>query len=295
MDRSYDLSQVSRTRTLSLPADAQGADDATGSVYFIGTATVLIRYACFTILTDPNFLHQGDHVHLGYGLTSERLTQPAMELRDLPPVDIVVLSHFHEDHFDRFVQQNLDKDLPIVTTPEAAAALRKIGFSSAHGIERWQSFVVTKGGARLKISAMPARHGPSFASALLPSTMGSMLEFENADEQTTYRIYISGDTLVYDDLKEIPKRYPDVELGLLHLGGTRILGMLLVTMDAEQGVEALRIISPRLAIPIHYNDYTVFKSPLEDFQAAVNEAGLGHKVKYLRHGETYEFKVAPAR
>lgn len=55
-----------------------------GSVFFVGTATVIIRYAGFTILTDPNFLHAGDHVHLGYGLRSQRRTNPAIEIEDLP-------------------------------------------------------------------------------------------------------------------------------------------------------------------------------------------------------------------
>src|SRR5690242_7657168 len=84
--------------------DSEGAgafDD--GSVLFIGTATTLIRYGGFTILTDPNFLHRGEKVHLGYGLQSTRLTDPALNLEDLPPVDFVVLSHLHEDHFDRRV------------------------------------------------------------------------------------------------------------------------------------------------------------------------------------------------
>ena len=55
----------------------------------------------------------------------------------------------------------------------------------------------------------------------------------------------------------------------------------MVTMDAGQGVEAIRLIEPRTAIPIHYNDYTVFKSPLEDFKEAVAKAGLEDRVKYL--------------
>jgi L-ascorbate metabolism protein UlaG (beta-lactamase superfamily) len=65
-------------------------------------------------------------------------------------------------------------------------------------------------------------------------------------------------------------------------------------MDADQGVEAMRIIDPKTAVPIHYNDYTVFKSPLEDFKRAAEAAGLGGRVRYLAHGETYEFEV-PAR
>jgi len=63
-------------------------------------------------------------------------------------------------------------------------------------------------------------------------------------------------------------------------------------MDAEQGVEAMRIIDPHTAVPIHYNDYTVFKSPLEDFKEAVANAGLEDRVKYLAHGDTYEFEVS---
>ncbi len=68
-------------KTYQLSADSN-ADFETGSIFFIGTATVILRYASFTILTDPNFLHAGDHVHLGYGLTSERLTEPAINIED---------------------------------------------------------------------------------------------------------------------------------------------------------------------------------------------------------------------
>ena len=68
-----------------------------GTLKFIGTATVLISWAGFTIMTDPNFLHKGDHVHLGPGVNSMRLSYPAISLEDLPPIDCVFLSHFHED------------------------------------------------------------------------------------------------------------------------------------------------------------------------------------------------------
>lgn len=99
-------------------------------------------------------------------------------------------------------------------------------------------------------------------------------------------MYITGDTLVFDDIQEIPRRFPDVNLALLPLGGTKIMGLLL-TMDAGQGVEMLEIIQPAAAIPVHYNDYDVFKPPLEDFQQAVRAAGWENRVHYLKHGETY--------
>ncbi len=269
-------------------------DFTNGSVFFIGTATVIIRYAGFTILTDPNFLHAGDHVHLGYGLTSERLTEPALDINELPPLDLCVLSHYHGDHFDQIAEEKLNRDLLIVTTNHAVAELTSRGFRNPHGLDTWESAIITKGATRLRITSMPGQHGPGMVDFALPPVMGSVLEFETAGNKRLLRLYISGDTLIHDDLKEIPKRFPNIDLGLFHLGGTRIFGVML-TMDGEQGVEAIRIINPDKAIPIHYNDYDVFKSPLDDFKTAIEAAGLSERIIYLNHGETYNFEVPSAR
>jgi L-ascorbate metabolism protein UlaG (beta-lactamase superfamily) len=62
-------------------------------------------------------------------------------------------------------------------------------------------------------------------------------------------------------------------------------------MDGRQGLELLKLLQPKVAIPIHYNDYTVFKSPLSEFQNEVKAAGWEDRVRYLKHGETYNFEV----
>ncbi|HYP52940.1 MAG TPA: MBL fold metallo-hydrolase [Pyrinomonadaceae bacterium] len=283
------------TTELRLDAHAGAAADfATGSIFFVGTATVIIRYAGFNILTDPNFLHAGDHVHLGYGLTAQRLTNPALEIEQLPPLDFCVLSHYHGDHFDRIAEERLQKNLPIVTTEHAAGELKDKGFTAPVALNTWDSVTVLKGDSLVRVTSMPGRHGPPIVEKFLPPVMGSMLEFQPGEGHTALRLYITGDTLVFDDLNEIPRRYPQIDLALFHLGGTQIMGILL-TMDAEQGVEAIRIINPREVIPIHYNDYEVFKSPLEDFRRAAEAAGFADRVKYLSHGETYHFEVPASR
>lgn len=72
------------------------------------------------------------------------------------------------------------------------------------------------------------------------------------------RIYVSGDTLMVDELKEIRERYKDqsIDLMLIHLGGTTLpspsVPLLMVTMDAKQGVELVQLIKPDVTIPIHY-------------------------------------------
>jgi L-ascorbate metabolism protein UlaG (beta-lactamase superfamily) len=58
-------------------------------------------------------------------------------------------------------------------------------------------------------------------------------------------------------------------------------------MDARQGVQALRTVAPRRAIPVHYDDYTLFKSPLSDFRRAAEEAGLPAEIHYLSRGDSY--------
>ncbi|MDQ3651779.1 MAG: MBL fold metallo-hydrolase [Acidobacteriota bacterium] len=282
-------------KELVLPGGGAGAPDlANGSIFFVGTATVILRYAGFTILTDPNFLHQGDHVHLGYGITSRRRTEPALNIEQLPPLDLCVLSHLHGDHFDRIAEQRLNKNLPIITTEHAAASLKSKGFRAALALDTWQTLTVSKGDARLQITSTPGKHAPNPLKLMLPPVMGSMLDFQSAAGKTAVRLYITGDTLLHKDLKEIPRRFPDIDLCLLHLGGTRIMGVLL-TMDAEQGVEAVKLIRAHTTIPIHYNDYTVFKSPLEDFKRAAAEAGLEKRLVYLSHGESYNFNVPASR
>ena len=268
---------------------AQPLDANTGSVQFIGTATVIIRFKGFTILTDPNFLDKSEHVKLGYGLTSERKTNPAISFEDLPPIDLVVLSHFHDDHFDKKVQERLKRSTPIISTKEAGERLKRMGFTHTFGLSTWDRVDVAKGASRLRITATPGRHGPAAVAVLLPKTMGSVLEFGANTALPDYRIYISGDTLVHDDIGAIPQRFPNIDLALLHLGGTRLLGAVKVTMDGKDGVRMMQILRPRKTMPIHFNDYDVFESPLEEFAGEVKAAALEKDVVYLSHGQTYEF------
>jgi len=277
------------------PTGPSASSFAEGSVTFVGTATVILRYGGFTILTDPNFLHQGDHVHLGYGLTSPRLTEPAFGIEALPPIDLVVLSHLHGDHFDHLVEARLDRALPIITTWEAARGLARKGFRATEGLDTWESLTLVKGDAELTITSVPARHAPGPLAALLPKVMGSVLAWTRAGRaEPTLRFYISGDTLLREELREIPRRFPELDWALLHLGGTRLFGVLL-TMEGRDGVEAIRWINPRKVIPIHFDDYPVFKSPLSDFAAEVKAAGLEDRVVYLARGETHTFTVPLAR
>lgn len=331
-------------------AGTTGAEKAVeGSVYFIGTATTVISYAGARLLTDPNFLHAGDHVHLGPGVSARRLTDPAVpDLGQLPPVDCVLLSHYHEDHFDRDVERRLSRDLPIVTTPHARACLEAVPdadggpFRCVRALDPFEGILMPVMNERgpaaaassesawperkpaVRVTGMPGKHVPpgmldkvNDLLGAVPPTNGWLVELgwmttattktttaeeetpEHGEEkfETGYRIYISGDTLMVDELKEIPVRLrgDKIDLMLVHLGGTTIPGpntpLIMVTMDAKQGVQLMRLVDPDLTIPIHFDDYNVFTSPLDDFKKEVEAAGLAGKVVYLDRGDEFRFTL----
>lgn len=269
-------------------------------VFFVGNATTVIQYHGFTVLTDPNFLRRGQRAYLGYGLSTRRRTDPAIGVEQVPALDAIVLSHLHGDHWDRVARHGLDRGVPITTTQQAARRLRKQGFGRARGLETWQSHLYERDGRTLRVTSLPGRHAPGPAKALLPPVMGSMLEFGHrqgpqGDEEVDLRLYISGDTLMDPSLAEIPARFPDIDVGIVHLGGTKLLGMLMVTMDGRQGLEWLTTTAPRQVMPVHYDDYEVFKSPLSDFQRAVNQAGLTERVHQVPRGHTFPLPSRPVR
>jgi len=261
-------------------ADEQRSDD---SLTFIGNATVLLRIGCFTILTDPNFLRRGQRAYLGRGLWTRRLLDPAITVDDLPRLDAVVLSHLHGDHWDRVARAGLDRRPPLVTTKHAARRLRVQGFST-HGLTTWTDHVLAKDNEKLRIVSLPGVHARGPLGKVLPPVMGSLLQHE-VQGRTRLRVYLSGDTLTGDHLDAVHERYPDIDVAVMHLGGTRILAST-VTMDAAQGVDFLRRVKPRAAVPVHYDDYKIMRSPLSAFLQSVRRADLDDVVRPVRRGET---------
>ena len=262
---------------------------AMDSIHFIGTATTIIRLGSFTVLTDPNFLHRGQRAYLGKGLWSRRLTEPALKVGELPALDAVVLSHLHGDHFDRVARRGLDRSVPVVTTEHAAAQLDRYGFQT-HPLANWQTYQQSRQDESLTVESMPAVHARGVLGRLLPPVMGSMLVHRVAGE-VRRSVYVSGDTLTGDHLDTIRDRHPYIDAAVVHLGGTRVL-FSTVTMDAAQGVDFLHRVQPRLAVPVHYDDYGVFRSPLSDFLSAVDRDEVDWRVTTPARGETVPLMAA---
>jgi L-ascorbate metabolism protein UlaG (beta-lactamase superfamily) len=257
------------------------------SATFIGTATTLLRLGDFTLLTDPNFLHAGQRAYLGNGLWTKRRTNPALTIDELPDLDAVLLSHLHGDHFDRIARHGLPSTTPIITNRHAAHKLRR-RFPTVP-LATWSSEVLTRGDQTLTITAVPGEHSPRPMRLLLPPVMGSMLDLD-VRGQRVLRVYITGDTLMRPVLESIPQRFPDIDVMLIHLGGTKLLGVTL-TMDGKQGNDLVELIDPGVVVPIHYDDYPVFRSPLADFLARARHRELISRIQPIVRGQTLRLPV----
>jgi L-ascorbate metabolism protein UlaG (beta-lactamase superfamily) len=251
---------------------------------FGGTATTLLRLGGFTVLTDPNFLHRGQWVHLGYGLRSKRLTEPAIGPDDLPPLDAVLLSHLHGDHFDGIARRRLDRTVPIVTTRAAARRLTQWGFTEATGLRTWETWQLRRGDEVLRVTSAPGQHGPAVVHRALPPVMGSVVDLLRGGRRVL-RLYLTGDTLFRPYLGEVRERAPGIDAMVAHLGGTKVLGVL-VTMDGTQGADLLELVDARTVVPVHHDDYGVFRSPRSDFEAEVHRRGLTDRLRLVERGQT---------
>lgn len=272
-----------RGRQQSLAVNEVKEEPIVDTLTFVGTATTVLRLGGFTLLTDPNFLHRGQRAYLGKGLWSRRLTEPAMTIAELPTLDAIVLSHLHGDHFDRIARRDLARHQPVLTTPASARRLGRWGFDT-QGLRDWEGVELLKGDEVLRIEAVPAVHARGLMGAMLPPVMGSVLEHRVRGEVRT-RVYLSGDTLTGEHVSAVAERYPRLDVAVVHLGGTRVL-LHTVTMDDEQGVDFLRRIRPRQAVPVHHDDYRVFRSPLSAFLEKAERGGLAPIVRTVARGET---------
>lgn len=132
-------------RVLSRPRPAQHKPDFTHwdrsplSAVAIGHATVLIRIGGKTVLTDPVMAHR---IGVGLGLVTggpSRLIAPAVSIRDLPKLDLILISHAHFDHLDRPTLARLPRTTPIITAAKTRDLLDDLGFTNVTELAWGQS------------------------------------------------------------------------------------------------------------------------------------------------------------
>jgi L-ascorbate metabolism protein UlaG (beta-lactamase superfamily) len=249
----------------------------------IGGPTVLIEVGGWRLLTDPTFDPPGRHYSFGWGSGSRKLTGPAIAANDLLPIDAVLLTHdHHDDNLDPAGRALLPSAGVVVTTASGAGRLG----GSARGLEPWQTTrLEAPGRPTIEVTATPCRHGPPLSHPIVGDVIGFALRWEGQDDGV---LWISGDTVLYDGVREVAARL-EVDTALLHLGGVQfgVTGPLRYTMTARDAVELCGLVKPRTAIPIHYEGWKHFKQGREAIEAELAAApeDIRRRVRWLPIGE----------
>ena len=234
----------------------------------IGGPTVLIEVAGWRLLTDPTFDPPGEKYNFGWGTSSRKLAGPAIAADDLPPIDAVLLTHDHHgDNLDSAGRALLPAAGVVVTT---ASGAKRLG-GSARGLEPWQSTrLEAPGRPTIEITATPCRHGPPLSHPLAGDVIGFALRW---DGQENGVLWISGDTVLYDGVRQVADRL-QIDTAVLHLGGVQfpVTGPVRYSMTAKDAVELCGLIRPRIAIPVHYEGWTHFKQGREAIERELERA-----------------------
>jgi L-ascorbate metabolism protein UlaG (beta-lactamase superfamily) len=226
----------------------------------IGGPTVLIEVGGWRLLTDPTFDAPGRKYNFGWGTSSRKLAGPAATAAELAPIDAVLLSHdHHDDNLDDAGRAMLPSAGAVVTTAPGAKRLGKAGgLGDVRGLAAWDTTVLeAPGRTPIEIKATPCRHGPPGSRPIVGEVIGFALRWETQEHGV---LWISGDTVLYDGVREVADQL-EVDTALLHLGGVRfpVTGPLRYTMTAREAVELCELLRPRVAIPIHYEGWSHFR------------------------------------
>jgi L-ascorbate metabolism protein UlaG (beta-lactamase superfamily) len=243
---------------------------ATGELTYIGHATVLIGLAGARLLTDPL---------LGGGILHVRRRAPSPVLDDLRALDAILISHAHMDHLDHGSLRLLAGQCPVVVPRGSAAAVRRDGAPEVTELGEGDRVPV----GNVVVEGVHASHdGRRHPLGRPMSSLGYLLEGPP-------NIYFAGDTDLFPAMSALAGR---VDVALLPIWGW---GRRLPAghLDPIRAAEAVALIRPRVAVPIHWGTLRAWGTqrgldpvaPARAFAAAVMRVAPTTDVRILMPGQ----------
>jgi L-ascorbate metabolism protein UlaG (beta-lactamase superfamily) len=220
-------------------------------------------------------------------VTLRKLKGPAISADNLGSFDYVLLSHDHHfDNLDHAGRKILSRAKSVLTTDEGS---QRLGGNSI-GMKPWDSVDLAVSDERvLKAVAAPARHGPEGLHR--GSVIGFVLYFADAPDDC---IYFGGDTVWYDGVAEVGRRFP-IKLAILNIGAARVpeVGPFHLTMTAEEAVETARAFTDATIVPLHFEGWAHFSEGRPQIADAFARAHLTNRLIWPEAGQRYTFRQQP--
>jgi L-ascorbate metabolism protein UlaG (beta-lactamase superfamily) len=243
------------------------------SIRLVGGPTAIIEYGGLRWLTDPTFSPPGEY----NGLT--KLTGPAVDVGDVGPIDVVLVSHHHHaDNLDPAGRAFLPSAGRVLATTRAA---EELGDDNVIGMEPWSTVEV----GDVTVTAVHAQHGPDGTDEIQGPVLGFVLEAPGAE-----KVYVSGDNASRDVVRAIVERTGPIEIAVLNAGAVQLpkFDGAYLTLSADHAADVARILGARVVIPLHFEGWKHFTQGAAELVAAFRGNGLGDRLVMLERGERAE-------
>ncbi len=241
-------------------------------VTWIGHASFLIQTGGQNILVDPNWAQ--------WMAIVKRVRHPGLLIDELPPIDLVLVTHAHYDHLHLRTLRKVSSGQPIVVPHGVGKVVRKAGFGEVIEMERWQEIQL----GPLKITFTPSKHWGARNGYDVHRGFGGFL-IENESGRTVYHC---GDSAYFEGFAEIGNR-AKIDLALLPIGAYEAMSGRSVHMNPEEALAAFKDLGATHMAPMHYGTFPLggepMHEPLERLQAGVREFGFEDRVAILTEGE----------
>jgi L-ascorbate metabolism protein UlaG (beta-lactamase superfamily) len=240
-------------------------------VTVVNHATVLIQADGLNVLTDPIWSERASPVSWA---GPRRFVPPGLRFEDLPPIDLVLISHNHFDHMDLPTLRRLEA----AHRPLFVAGLGERGFLQARGLTRvteldwWQALPLPNG---CQLWGVPTRHwtGRGFGARNRSLWLGFVLGTRGGP------VYFAGDTGYADHFRQTAARFGPMRLALLPIGAYEPRWLTAYQhMDPAEAVRAHQDLQARQSLAVHFGTFELSdedqQQPPADLARARDAAGL---------------------
>jgi L-ascorbate metabolism protein UlaG (beta-lactamase superfamily) len=253
-------------------------------VTFIGHSSFFLQIGGKNVVIDPNFAR--------WIFVLKRLRRPGLRLRDLPPIDAVLVTHAHFDHLHRpslraiarLTRWRSGKRPAIIVPRHLHDLVSDLGYGRIHELEWWQKLRL----GELEVTHVPARHwGARIVRDMHRGYGGYVLRAGQ------HSVYHAGDTAYFDGFREIGERLRP-EVALLPIGAYHPASYRAVHTSPEDAVQAFLDLEARWMVPMHYGtfrlSYEPVEEPLQRLEADAKQHGIEDRVCVLEEGITTFFE-----
>ena len=213
------------------------------AITWIGHASFLIQYTDLNVLVDPNFAN--------WLFLLKRIKRSGLKIQDLPPIDLVLLTHAHFDHFHKPSLRKLPHPKIGIMPWGVGDLAMDLGFERVIELEWWESFSHNN----WKVTLVPSKHWGARTLRDMHRGYGGFI-LENQGR----RIYHAGDSAYFHGFEQIGRRIAP-EIALLPIGAYHPESFRKVHMGPDQAIKAFKKLRAKCLVPMHYG---TFKLSFED-------------------------------